>query len=237
MLGLQTILVPSFGDNFALWSLANETWYYVLFPLLVVVFHGRTIAARGMAVLAVVAIVQLVGGAIVLYFSIWLLGAAFSRVRIDGGPALRWGWLVLFVGSAIVIRIKGSNDTTPASYPQYLLFGLVLALLLSSLQSRRSASPIVGWLERSGRFFASFSFTLYVLHLPLIAVLVHVMSSRFGLAQLSPLNPSHYLVFIGMYVSLVAGAYVFYLPFEANTYRVRRWLKLRLLARSALVSP
>ncbi len=30
---LQTILVPSFGSNGALWSLANEFWYYILFPL------------------------------------------------------------------------------------------------------------------------------------------------------------------------------------------------------------
>jgi peptidoglycan/LPS O-acetylase OafA/YrhL len=31
MIGLQTIVVPEFGGNFPLWSLANETWYYVLF--------------------------------------------------------------------------------------------------------------------------------------------------------------------------------------------------------------
>ena len=46
MFGLQTILVPSFGGNFPLWSLANETWYYILFPLLVLVLRGRSIAWR-----------------------------------------------------------------------------------------------------------------------------------------------------------------------------------------------
>jgi peptidoglycan/LPS O-acetylase OafA/YrhL len=34
LLGLQTVLVKNFGGNYALWSLANETWYYVQFPLL-----------------------------------------------------------------------------------------------------------------------------------------------------------------------------------------------------------
>ena len=29
---LQTILVPCFGTNGPLWSLANEFWYYLLFP-------------------------------------------------------------------------------------------------------------------------------------------------------------------------------------------------------------
>lgn len=31
---LQTVEVPVFGSNGPLWSLANEFWYYVLFPLL-----------------------------------------------------------------------------------------------------------------------------------------------------------------------------------------------------------
>jgi peptidoglycan/LPS O-acetylase OafA/YrhL len=31
---LQTLVVPTFGSNFPLWSLANEFWYYLLFPLL-----------------------------------------------------------------------------------------------------------------------------------------------------------------------------------------------------------
>jgi len=33
---LQTILVPVFGTNGPLWSLANEFWYYMLFPLLMI---------------------------------------------------------------------------------------------------------------------------------------------------------------------------------------------------------
>jgi peptidoglycan/LPS O-acetylase OafA/YrhL len=31
---LQTVSVPQFGGNYPLWSLANEGWYYLLFPLL-----------------------------------------------------------------------------------------------------------------------------------------------------------------------------------------------------------
>ena len=37
---LQTILVPTYGTNALLWSLANEFWYYMLFPLLAVLIHG-----------------------------------------------------------------------------------------------------------------------------------------------------------------------------------------------------
>jgi peptidoglycan/LPS O-acetylase OafA/YrhL len=237
MIGLQTIIVPEFGGNFPLWSLANETWYYVLFPLLVLVFRGRTIATRAVALLAIGAIVQLVHGAILLYFSIWLLGVAFSRVKVEAGPTWRWALLLLLVGTAIYIRMKGKTDVTPEGYPQYLLFSLVFVLFLSSMQFKRLPTPMLDWLDRTGRFFANFSFTLYVLHVPMIGVMGHLSWSLFNIGQRSPYRPSHYLIYAGMYLVLVIGAYCCYLPFESNTPRVRQWLKTQLFARVGTVRP
>lgn len=237
MIGLQTIIVPPFGENFPLWSLANETWYYVLFPLMVLKFRGRTIAARVLALLAIGVIVQFVHSAILLYFSIWLLGAAFSRVKIELGPILRWALLLLFVGSAILIRMKGKTDVTPQGYPQYLLFSLIFVLFLSSMQFNRSRTPMLDWLDRTGRFFANFSFTLYVLHVPMIVVMGHLISSLFGIVQLSPFRMAHYFIYAGMYLMLVVCAYCFYLPFEANTFRVRQSLKAQLFRRAGTVRP
>lgn len=225
MIGLQTIIVAPFGGDFPLWSLANETWYYVMFPLMVLVFRGRTITTRSVALLAIGAIALLVHGTILLYFTIWLLGAAFSRVKIEAGPVLRWVLLLLFVGSAVLIRLKGKTDVTPEGYPQYVLFSLVFVLFLSSMQFKRVRTPMLDWLDRTGRLFANFSFTLYVLHVPMIVVMGHLMSSLFGISQLSPFRMHHYLIYAGMYVLLVVCAYGFYLPFEANTSLVRHSLK------------
>lgn len=233
LVGLQTIIVPQFGGNFPLWSLANETWYYVLFPLLVLVFRGRSPAGRVAAVVAIAAIVLLVRWPIVLYFSIWLLGVTFSRVRIEVGSALRWALLLALVGSAVYIRLTASGDIVPNVYPQYLLFSLILVLFLSSMQFKRLSSPVLDWLDRGGRFFANFSFTLYVLHVPVMTVMAYVFRSLSGIRHLSPGQPSHYLVYAGMYLVLVSSAFGFYLPFEANTARVRQWLKLH--ARTGLV--
>ena len=235
MFGLQTILVPSLGENFPLWSLANETWYYVLFPLLVLVFRGRSIAWRVAALLAIGAIVQLVTPEIILYFSIWLLGVAFSRVKIEAGPALRWTLLLITAGSAIVIRLKGKNEISPETFPQFLLFSLLFALFLSSMQFKSVPSPMLKRLDRTGRFFANFSFTLYVLHVPLILVMVHLMPSLLGTSQLSPHILSHYLVYLGMFLVLLVGGYLFHLPFEANTAHVRHWVKAQLFTRVGTV--
>jgi peptidoglycan/LPS O-acetylase OafA/YrhL len=237
LIGLQTIIVPSFGGNFPLWSLTNETWYYVLFPLLILVVRSRNITARALAVLAIGAIVQLVHGAILLYFSIWLLGAAFSRVKIEAGPALRWTLLLLCGVSAVLIRLKGKTDITPEGFPQYLVFSLLFVLFLSSMQFKRLATPVMDRLDGVGRFFANFSFTLYVLHVPMIAVMSHFLLSMFGIAQLSPYFQVHYLIYAGMYLILVVSAYLFYLPFESNTGRVRHWLKGQLFSRVGTVQP
>lgn len=231
LVGLQNIFVPEFGGNFPLWSLSNETWYYVLFPLLVMLFRTQSTFHRLLILLAVAAIVHLPNEAILLYFSIWLLEAAFSRVRIECGPFLRWALFLGLVAAAVFIRLKGKSHIAVDSFVQYLLFSLIFVFFLSSMQFQRARGRLTDWLNRIGRFFSEFSFTLYVLHIPFMAALLHVASPILGEGRLDPNRPLHLLVYLVLYLVLVAGAYLFHLPFEANTYRVREWLKTVLYAR------
>jgi len=71
----------------------------------------------------------------------------------------------------------------------------------------------------------------------MIAVMGHLMSSLFGIGQLSRHIHAHYLVYAVMYLVLVVGAYWFYLPLEANAVRVRQWLKTQLFTRVGTVRP
>lgn len=235
LVGLQNIVVPEFGGNFPLWSLSNETWYYVLFPLLVMLVRTRSTAYRVLMLLAVAAIVHLLNEAILLYFSIWLLGAAFSRVRIECGPLLRWALFLGVVAAAVIIRLKGKSHIAVDSFAQYLLFSLVFVLFLSSMQFQRTRGGVTEWVNRIGRFFSEFSFTLYVLHVPLIAALLQLAAPVLGEAKLHPNQPLDMLVYLILYLGLVVGAYLFHLPFEAKTYRVREWLKTVLYARGRAV--
>lgn len=52
-----------------------------------------------------------------------------------------------------------------------------------------------------------------------------------NIAIVSPHILSHYLVYMAMFLFLVVGSYFFHLPFEANTGRVRQWLKAQLFTR------
>jgi len=156
-------------------------------------------------------------------------------VKIEAGPVLRWVLLILAAGSAVLIRLKGTNEFNLESYPQFLMFSLLFGLFLSSMQFKRQPSSKLDRLDRTGKFFADFSFTLYVLHVPMIFVMVYLMPSLLGTSKLSPHILSHYLVYVAMFLVLVVGSYFFHLPFEANTGRVRRWVKAQLFARVGTV--
>lgn len=235
LVGLQTVLVQPFGGNFALWSLANETWYYVAFPLLLLAFGGSGALRQGAGVLALAAIAALLPWAITLYFALWLLGALFSRVRFDCGNGVRIA-LVLLEGALLVYyRFKGSNDDlVPASFIQDLNCSLPLLLLLSSLPHKIDpASSPLRRLGRFARFFSDFSFTLYVVHIPAIILLRHLGRTVFGRGQLAPNNPLDFAIYAAMIGLIVGIAYVSYLLFESQTYRVRRKLKGMLLRPSS----
>jgi len=231
LLGLQTLAVPRFGGNYPLWTLANGSWYYLLFPLLLTVFRARTMPARAGAILAVLGIAVVLSEVMLLYFLVWLLGAAFSRVSLDTGPLARRLFLLLFLALAVYYRIAGGNNhMSTDTIVQDLAFACSLALFLCSMRGRpHRPSPMRERIEALGRFFAGFSFTLYVIHVPLIDAMLYFFRQH----RLSPAQPLDYLVYAAMLSGIVALAWLFHLPFEANTHRVRVWVKERLAADGA----
>ena len=235
MVGLQDLAVPRYGGNFALWSLTYETWYYVLFPLGVLVLARPGAFAKGSAAVAAALIAWHLNAAIMLYFTLWLLGAGCSRIQIDASPPAKWALAGLYALAAVWFRLRGSNNIlVEASYVQDLLYSLLFLVLLCSLQSRLPpGDSFTCRLGRIGSFFAGFSFSLYVIHVPLIFLLRHLNQRRLGIDELDPASLSDFGIYVSIVVLIVLLAWLFHLPFEAQTYRVRRRLKTWLLPRVA----
>lgn len=227
LFGLQGIVLDDFGGNYALWSLANETWYYTMFPLLVFLFTAPRRSLRFACGAALALAVVGLPAAIVMYFAVWLLGVAFSRIRIDCGAGVRWAWLVPLLAASAYFRLTADNDRfDQATLGIDLLLGLMFLCLLSSLRFRAAPTSLLARpLARTGKFFADFSFSLYVLHLPLIFLLKPLVLSELGRAKLSPSEPVHFAIYLGMLTLLLLGAYLSALLFEARTYRIRRLVK------------
>lgn len=232
LVGLQTVTMEPFGANFPLWSLANETWYYLMFPLLLVLVAGSTPVRRVLAMLTLVAIALALPYDMTLYFLVWLLGAIFSRVRVDCSNAVRWLMLAVFGAVAAYFRLAGYNDDmTAASFVQDLVYSLVFLLFLCSMHIKAdpASRPMIR-LRSAATFFAEFSFTLYVFHIPLIRLMQHVGLSVWGGYRLSPSSWVDYGIYFSLLGVVLVLSYGSYLLFESHTPKVRRWLKEMLLA-------
>lgn len=238
LLGLQTIVVPRFGGNYPLWSLANETWYYVLFPLLLLVFAGRGWPRRLACAATLAGAVALLPPVLVLYFGIWLLGAAFSRIRIDCGVGVRVLLLAAAGAISVYYRIYGVNDDIHvASFGQDLLCTMPVVVLLAMMHMRMNpAARLLRVLGRLGKWLSEFSFTLYVLHVPVIDLLQHLGRTELGREQLDPARPEDFALYFAMLAIILASAWLSYLLFERNTYRVRRFVKQALLPKRTQAS-
>ncbi len=170
---VQGIVTPVFGTDGALWSLAFEFWYYLLFPLgLLAVWPRVPWRMRALYGVIFAGIAWFVRGAILPSFPIWLAGAALFKLRAPSctGGVGRW---VRLLATAIYFpvffglsRYHGINGLLS----DYLLTGLTLGylwLLLSATERfRPEALPVKG-----SRELARLSYTLYAAHTPMLVLL------------------------------------------------------------------
>jgi peptidoglycan/LPS O-acetylase OafA/YrhL len=175
LLFLQCILVDTLGGNFSLWSLTNEFWYYLIFPCLWLAARGPgSVARRAAHGAAGVAMLAFVGKEIAAYFVIWLIGALLHVVPRCPWLLRRQRWvraasavatlpllaLVVLIG---LRRLRDHAESTDLLLG--LAFGFFLLVMTHDLAVGRD-----GWYARLAGTVAGFSFTLYVLHLPILLV-------------------------------------------------------------------
>ena len=216
---LQEILVKPFGSNGALWSLSYEFWYYLIFPLLLFAVISNRTAIRWLSRCVAVLILLFVGKTISLYFLIWLTGAAINLLP---RPAARSATLPIIASAFFFVSLVVSR--TPrldsAGFVTELLLGLATAgLIYAILAGRRQITTDTIYSRIAGEL-AGFSYTLYLVHLPLLVFI----SSR--LAQAHRWQPTARTVVSGLLIGAAALIYAGTVAYftERRTDVVRRRL-------------
>ncbi|MCU1335631.1 MAG: O-antigen acetylase [Bryobacterales bacterium] len=212
---VQTIAGPEFGTNVALWSLANEFWYYIAFPLLALALW-RGGFSRMACLLSTVVLFWFVGSSIALYFSVWILGVGLSYVpripnRMSRAIALMAATLFLLT-SAYVRRHPFSSQYAS----DFVLALLCCAVLYGCLHERQPMRP--GLYSRVAQSLSKVSYSLYLVHLPALVFLNAAFQSVW---HRWPKDSQHILAFAALSGGVLVCAYVFYVLFERNTDRVR----------------
>lgn len=225
---LQTILVPTFGSNGALWSLANEFWYYLLFPLGLLAWRRATPGSlRVLYAGMFLAIAWLVRKDILPLFPVWLAGTLLTRLpRLSLGTAARILATLVYLPLIFYFSKTSMEPAVKGDYIFGLITFLFMWVLLSASGSAGNSRGV--HLIRQG---ARFSFTLYVTHMPALLFLTALVAGD----QLWPPNSLyHEAVALSVLAILLAFAYGIAALTEFHTDSVRRSIEKLLNKRSPL---
>lgn len=246
---LMTVLVPTFGSDGSLWSLANEFWYYVLFPLAATALlswrgeggRARRDSRRALVSIALfIVIAKLVGHDILCWGSIWLMGtvaARTPRLRISRmtGRVLSSG---ISVGLAVVL-VRDRLLTNDIALSRDLIVGALFALLLYALRcvphDERVVTSDGSRLTRPLVALAGFGYTLYLVHEPPLALLREWIIAR-PHHRWTP-SLAHLAAGAAIVAAIVCYAWGVSRLTEARTDDVRAWLRRRLAAWHPSLAP
>jgi peptidoglycan/LPS O-acetylase OafA/YrhL len=185
-------LSESWQTGFALnppyWSLCYEVWFYALFAA--ATFLDGWKRAVWLAVLAAIA-----GPNVLLLLPVWLVGVAIARLPMARAVPAKLGAAFAAIGLASLFVVPmvthpllrmliGAWPWKPA-FSIYALSDILLALgiALGFVGLRALTLDRGGWLQRVAapiRYAANMSFSLYLLHWPLLKLLRVVRAPEDG---------------------------------------------------------
>jgi peptidoglycan/LPS O-acetylase OafA/YrhL len=172
-----TLSIMSFS-NVPYWSLCYEFWYYVLFAVLTFT-RGRK------RVLWCCAVALLIGPKILLLAPVWATGVLLHRcttlqhigrgagaVLLAGsciGYALFHHYQLTEVGSAWLRQIFGAHWHQQFAFSRYFMTDYLLAIIVAChFVGVRALAPPLERLGSVARPLAAYTFSIYLLHQPLI---------------------------------------------------------------------
>lgn len=218
---MQTVWVPVFGSNGPLWSLANEAWYYLLFPLAWIALRPGPLSRRllhgGCACLLAVAM----PAEMRLLFLVWVLGVGVYAAARRGIALPRHalaGSAVLFAAAIAASRLR----LMPAAWqplPDDLVGVAFACFCLVLVQQDRGVRPLA-WLRRGASWLSDMSFSLYLCHFPLVLV---IAASNFQ-GRRMPSDAGSLLAYVGWLALLLGAGHAMWWCFERRTPAVRAWI-------------
>lgn len=231
---LQGVFFPNYGENLPLWSLSYEFWYYILFPCLVQFLAAKHVGKRIAYAIAFLIVSLVLGKSIMLYFVIWLLGAALVILPAPRLPKILLARFfvpvsiaastVLLVLTKYVLELRGSSEFLAFASSLAVSFGFTVMIygILHTFDQKATAAEIKRGLHIHV-VLAGFSYTLYLTHYPVI----NFIRVWLGDGKWGTWNPDlpHLLLALGIAVAICLYAWVLSLVTEAKTAEVRAFFQ------------
>ncbi|WNM36749.1 acyltransferase [Streptomyces sp. Li-HN-5-11] len=219
--------------NGAFWSIGVETELYLLFPLLLLVRRRFSAAVLVACVtLPVIARGMTAAGAspvegdnrltphLAPVFVAGIAGAGVVVAR-DGVRRLPWGWFALLAAVPVLALavVQGHVWTLNHYFWVDLAIAPAMTMLLAAVATGRPAILIRFLTTRPVRSLGDFSYSLYLIHLPIVMAVIRRAAPRF----VSPGLPTFWFA-LGLALPVsVLGAWLFSQIFEMPFKRNRSW--------------
>jgi peptidoglycan/LPS O-acetylase OafA/YrhL len=190
---VQNIVSGPPSPNAAFWSIAVEAQLYILLPVLLLLVRRRGAVAMVATVALVVAAIGIVGPHVAGLdtfviqsppdlAALFALGIVSAGI-VSAGAARRswpWPWLALAAGAPVLATIawQGSVWTLDRLFWVDLALAPAIACLLVGLATGRPASLVRLLDARPIRGLGSSSYSLYLTHAPIIAIVYELIVAR-----------------------------------------------------------
>jgi peptidoglycan/LPS O-acetylase OafA/YrhL len=224
--GLQSVCCHAYAGNLPLWTLAYEMWFYVLGGLVAVLISGKSFA-KAVSLCGIMFVFALFTRLDASLLFCWCLGALgyFLALADDVPPLVFPAGLALAGFGLTFFEYISAHQSSFGNFLSSgrvadLIFSLGLAITFAFVSRRVPVSKPAQWLEKAGARLATFSYTLYLTHFPFVS-----LWTKFRPEKYSALDLHSFMWFILECAACVLFAFIVYLPFEAQTARVRGWLK------------
>jgi peptidoglycan/LPS O-acetylase OafA/YrhL len=235
---LQGIAVDAYPGNDPLWSLSYEVWFYVLAGSAAVLGMRGKAGATSLLLTTVSLLLFTILKPVYLFC--WIIGALAwaGRPRQRSWNGLCAGILLLIYGMmGVQVFSEAQTASINAVFSKYsalfisyeaaqLVFCAGGALLVQQLILFPPSGPRTRFIERVGTPLAAFSYTLYLIHNPIL----HVFKSM-GLQRAARFTPASIGLLLSLMLSCMICAFLFYWIFERNTVCLKHLLKQQILPR------
>ncbi|EDM29042.1 hypothetical protein LNTAR_14537 [Lentisphaera araneosa HTCC2155] len=237
LLMIQPQHIMPYGTNTPLWSLSYEFWYYLLFPVIVLALDRKQ-NKRHRVIMFVILIPLLLFMEIRMasYFIIWSIGVAVAVLPLPKQwLRIRWQYpLIGFCTLLVFVLIRGLERTIiPVKDFWYiqLITDMILSIVFAGFMystkvkaylKPKAQFPLIGFHNK----MASFSYTLYLIHNPILVFIYAGFLFNDGLKLEGGLFDL--MKFLGLMVFVMFIAYFFSLLTECNTPYLRKWLRRKL---------
>lgn len=176
---VHTIICEPYAMNGPLWSLANEWFYYLTFPVMFIA-AARIVTnkwARHAAVIVAALLLSFIPGlsSIAVYFPIWLIGVIAHDIYVNRNL----GFMVPALSSVVLVA---AMCLARFRVGELLVTDYAVALGVAGMISAKSLGRVRVF-SRSNAFLADFSYSLYVNHVPVFVMVIACLQGYFGWSE------------------------------------------------------